>query len=105
MLQRAYSLVTIKGFDPETRAFTGIATSPTPDRMGDVIEADGIEFKNPLPLLLYHDNKKPVGETRFGKRTPDGIPFDALISKLDRETGAVRERLDEAVDSLRAQPP
>lgn len=104
MLNRAYSLVTVKGFDPERRTFSGIATSPVPDRVGDTIDSKGIKYKNPLPLLLYHDSKRPVGETRFSKATADGTPFDAVISSIDRP-GIVKDRLDEAVDSLNAKPP
>jgi HK97 family phage major capsid protein len=104
VLQRAYSLVTVKGFDPERRTFGGTATSPVPDRLGDTIASDGIAFKNPLPLLLYHDNKKPVGEAKFGRPGKDGTPFDAVISSIDRP-GVVADRLQEAVDSLSAKPP
>jgi HK97 family phage major capsid protein len=104
-LNRAYSLITVKDFDPVKRTFAGIATSPVPDRIGDVIERDGIQYKNPLPLLLYHNATKPVGEARFGKSSDDGVPYDARISTIDRESGVVKERLDEAVDSLAAKPP
>lgn len=105
MLTRAYSLVTVKDFDPTARTFTGIATSPVADRVGDVIESKGVTYRNPLPLLLYHDNEKPVGEATFARAGADGTPFKALISHLDRERGVVRERLDEAIDSLSARPP
>lgn len=104
VIHRAYSFVTVKGFDLETRAFSGIATSPVPDRLGDSIASNGVKYKSPLPLLLYHDSKKPVGETRFGKATADGTPFNAVISTIDRP-GIVKDRLDEAVDSLTAKPP
>jgi HK97 family phage major capsid protein len=104
MLQKAYSLVQVKGFDPKLRTFSGIATSPVADRVGDTIESAGIKYKNPLPLLLYHDSKKPVGEAKFAKYTADGTPFTALISSIDRP-GIVKDRLDEAVDSLSANPP
>lgn len=104
VVHRAFSLVDIKAFDAQKRTFSGIATSPKPDRVGDVIEADGVTFTNPLPLLLYHDNRKPVGETVFGRPNSKGIPFDALISSIDRP-GAVKDRLDEAIDSLSAKPP
>lgn len=103
-LHRAYSLLTVKGFDPQKRTFAGIATSPVPDRLGDSIASDGIKYKNPLPLLLYHNSQKPVGEARFSKPTPDGTPFNARISSIDRP-GIVKDRLDEAVDSLSADPP
>lgn len=104
VLHRAYSLVSVKGFDPQTRMFAGIATSPVADRMGDTIASDGVQFKNPLPLLLYHDSHKPVGEARFSSYRQDGTPFTAQISSIDRD-GVVKQRLDEAVDSLNAKPP
>lgn len=103
-MRKAYSLVTVKGFDPETRTFSGIATSPVADRVGDTIASEGIIYKNPAPLLLYHDSKKPVGEVRFKRATGDGTPFDALIASIDRP-GVVKDRLDEACDSLSAKPP
>jgi len=105
-MQRAFSLVTFtKALDDAAgRTFSGIATSPETDRVGDVIEPAGVKFKNPLPLLLYHDSKRPVGETRFGKSTKDGVPFEAIISQIDRP-GAVKDRIDEALDSLHAKPP
>lgn len=105
MLNKAYSVVDIKAFDPATRTFAGIATSPVPDRVHDVIETAGVTYKNPLPLLLYHDSKKPVGEARFSRSKDGATPFTALISSIDRESGIVKERLDEAVDSLAAKPP
>jgi len=104
VLEKAYSLVTVKGFDPQKRTFSGIATSPVADRVGDTIDSKGIRYKNPLPLLLYHDSKKPVGEAKFSKFTADGTPFDARISSIDRP-GIVKDRLDEAIDSLSADPP
>jgi HK97 family phage major capsid protein len=105
MLNRAYARLDVKEFDPVKRTFSGTATSPVPDRMGDVIESDGLKFAPVLPLLLYHDHKRPVGEVRFGKPTKTGTPFSAVISSLEKETGVVRERLDEAFDSLAAKPP
>ncbi len=104
MLRRAYSLVTVKDYEPTGRTFSGIATSPVPDRIGDTIASDGISYKSPLPLLLFHDSRKPVGEARFKRAGSDGTPFDARISTIDRP-GVVADRLQEAEDSLRANPP
>ncbi len=104
-MHRAYSLLTVKDFNPDARTFTGIATSPTPDRMDDIIEPAGVRFKNPLPLLLYHDSRRPVGEARLAKPDADGaVAFKSIISSIDRP-GTVKDRLDEAMDSLRADPP
>ncbi len=78
MLNRAYSLITVKAIDDaESRVIRGMATSPEPDRMGDVIEPRGAKFKNPLPLLLQHDTTLPVGTAKFSKPTDDGIEFEA----------------------------
>jgi HK97 family phage major capsid protein len=105
-VHRAYSLIDVtKAFDPSTRTFHGIATSPVPDRVGDVIESDGLTFAKTLPLLLYHDHKKPVGEVSLGRPGKDGTPFAARISTVDKDSGVVAERLAEAVDSLSAKPP
>jgi HK97 family phage major capsid protein len=101
---RAYSVLDVKAFDSAQRTFRGIATSPRTDRMGDVIDPAGVTFARTLPLLLYHDSHKPVGEVRFGKATAQGIPFDARISQVDR-SGAVADRINEAIDSLTADPP
>jgi HK97 family phage major capsid protein len=105
LLNRAYSLIDVKEFDPVKRVFGGIATSPVPDRVGDVIESDGLTFAKNLPLLLYHDSKKPVGEATFGTPGKDGTPFTARISTVNKDSGIVAERLEEAVDSLSAKPP
>lgn len=106
MLQRAYSLIdhvkSASGSDG--RSFSGIATSIATDRMGDRIDPTGVKAAKTLPLLLYHDSKRPVGEVTFGKATPQGIPFSATISKIDR-SGTVQDRLNEALDSLQANPP
>jgi HK97 family phage major capsid protein len=103
-LQRAYSLVEVKGYDEAKRTFTGMATSPNPDRMGDTIDPYGAKFAKSMPLLMYHNSRLPVGEVRFGKATPDGIPFSAQISTVDR-AGVVQDRINEAIDSLMAKPP
>ncbi len=103
-MHRAYSLINVREFSADQRTFSGIATSPIPDRTDDIIEPLGVKFAPAIPLLLYHNSQKPVGEAKFGRPTTTGVPFDALISTIDRP-GAVKDRLDEALDSLRAKPP
>ena len=78
MLHRAYSLLEVKEFSPTGRTFSGIATTPTPDRVDDVVEPLGIEFKNPMPLHLFHDSRLPVGKVLFGKPSSTGVPFRVL---------------------------
>ncbi len=101
MLDRAYALLTVKALDAERRTITGIASTPEPDRMGDVIEPLGIRYKNPLPLLLHHDTHKPVGSVTFTAPTPEGLAFEATLPAVD-EPGALRDRIDEAWQSIKA---
>ena len=61
MLDRAYALLTVKAHDQARRTITGLASTPTPDRGGDIIEPLGATFATPLPLLLHHDRQRPVG--------------------------------------------
>jgi HK97 family phage major capsid protein/HK97 family phage prohead protease len=100
-IRKAYSLLRVKSVDSDTRVITGMATTPETDRTGDIIEPLGVQFKNPLPLLLYHDTKRPVGLTRFKKPTAAGIEFEATIPAID-EPGILKDRLDEAWQSVKA---
>jgi HK97 family phage major capsid protein/HK97 family phage prohead protease len=100
-LTRAYALLTIKAVDTHQRTIAGIASTPQPDRMGDVVEPLGITYKNPLPLLLYHDAKKPVGQVRFATPTADGLAFTASLPTVD-DPGPLRDRIEEAWQSLKA---
>ena len=100
-MDRAYALLSVKTFDEPRRTFTGMATTPTPDRVGDIFEPLGVSFKNPLPLLLHHDKTKPVGSVVFDPPTAAGIAFTATIPEV-QEPGAVKDRLDEAWHSVKA---
>src|SRR4026207_2494250 len=85
----------------DRRVSSGIATTPEPDRMGDIIDPLGVQFKNPLPLLLYHDTKRPVGWTTFKKPTKDGVEFSARFPTID-DPGPLRDRVEEAWQSVKA---
>lgn len=99
MLTRAYSVLRIKAADSSKRTITGTASTPTPDRLGDIVEPLGISFTNPVPLLLYHDAKKPVGTVRFFPPTEDGLEFEAALPEVE-EPGALRDRIEEAWQSI-----
>jgi len=98
---RAYSLIEIKSVSEDERVIRGIATTPSTDRMGDVIEPLGVKYKNPLPLLWQHKSDKPVGLTTFDAPTAKGIGFEARLAKVT-EPGALKDRIDEAWQSLKA---
>jgi len=99
-MERAYALLRTKAFDEDSRSFTGWATVPKTDRIGDTINPMGVLFTNPLPLLHQHDHRKPIGLVRFRKPTEKGIEFDAEIARID-EPPALKERLDVAWAEIR----
>jgi len=99
--QIAHSVLEVKNVNEETRVIRGIATTPSPDRMGDVVEPLGIQFKNPMPLLWQHRHDMPVGKVRFFPPTEDGIEFEAEILRFENPPG-LRARTDEAWESVKS---
>lgn len=99
-LQRAYSMIEVKSFDDDERVITGIATTPETDRMGDIVEPKGAEFKLPIPLLWQHNPSQPIGHVIAAKVTAAGIEIKAKFAKLE-EAGALKDRLDEAWQSVK----
>lgn len=93
--QRAYSLYEVKALDQEKRTFSGWATTPAVDRVGDIINPMGAKFKNPVPLLHQHYHDSPIGTVRFKTPTEKGIEFDAQIPFIEEE-GSLKDRLDTA---------
>ena len=98
-MDRVFSL-DIKSLDPDRRTFAGIASTPALDRQGHILDPAGITFTNPVPLLLHHDQKQPVGWVTL-RAAADGIYFDAVVSSHD-EGGRLKDRLDEAWHSVKA---
>lgn len=75
-LLRAYSVLTIKSIDDEQRVFEGIATTPATDRMDDIVEPMGAQYKLPIPMLWQHGYgsiQDPVGQIFYAKPTEQGI--------------------------------
>ena len=99
-MNRAYSILNIKSVDDDQRIITGIASTPTPDRMDDIVDPMGAKFKTPMPLLLYHDSKLPVGTVNLAKATKDGILFTATLPNV-KEPGIVQDRVNEAWHALK----
>ena len=99
-IERAYTFIHVKSFTGSGRQFSGMATTPQPDRIGDIIEPLGCAFANPMPLLLLHDHASPVGTVRFGTPTHDGVPFDAEIPDV-HEPGLVKDLTDKAAHMVK----
>lgn len=102
MQDRAYSVLEIRAVSDDERLIEGIATTPSTDRMGDVIEPLGARFAAELPLLWQHDHASPVGHVKFGKPTAKGIPFTANIVKIAEE-GELKALVDKAWQSVKAR--
>jgi HK97 family phage prohead protease len=108
MLNRAYSLLTVKAVDEDARIITGMATTPTPDRVDDVIEPEGAQFKLPLPLLFQHDSRQPIGHVTAAKVSKAGIEIVAKIAKgvtaeIDRAWALIKAGLVQGL-SIGFQP-
>lgn len=94
----AYSLITVKSIDEDKREITGIATTPTPDRDGDIVVPEGAKFVTPLPLLWQHRHDQPVGHVTSAKVTKNGIEFKAVFA-----AEGLLARIDEAWKLVKAQ--
>ena len=101
MLNRAYSLLSIRKADDETRTIIGMATTPTPDRLEDVVVPEGAQFTLPMPLLFQHDSRQPIGHVTNAKVSKSGIEIVAKIARM-AEPGRLKDRLDEAWQSIKA---
>ena len=99
-MDRAYALLNVKSVDAERRMFAGIASTPELDRQGDSVDPAGVTFRNPLPLLLHHNQQAPVGTVTL-TATPKGILFEARIPEV-HEPGRLKDRVDEAWHSIKA---
>ncbi len=101
-MKKLYSIFEIKGVNEADgkRTFTGIASTPTTDRMDDIVEPLGAEFKLPIPLLWQHDHRDPVGWITKAKPTKDGIYIEGEVADIP-EDGKLKERLLEAWQMLK----
>jgi HK97 family phage prohead protease len=101
-MNRAIAFLEIKSLteDPNFYFLEGIATTPTPDKMNDVVEPMGAKFSIPMPLLWQHNADLPVGEVYEANATPAGITFKGRMPKV-KESGALRDRLEEAAQSVK----
>lgn len=101
MLDRAYARLEVKAADDDQRIIVGTATTPTPDRVGDIVEPLGVKYRNPLPLLWHHHSDLPVGTVKFDKPTKDGINFTATMPKI-ADPGPLKDRVDTAWGEVKA---
>lgn len=101
-LNRAYSTLEIKAVDGDgqKRTFSGIASTPTPDRVGDIVEPKGAQFKLPIPLLWQHDHRQPIGWVTSATVTAKGIEISGEVADIPEE-GNLKARIDEAWQAIK----
>lgn len=99
-LNKAYSILSIKSVKDDERVIEGIASTPTPDRMGDIVEPLGAKYQLPMPLLWQHNHDEPVGHVEFAKPNKDGIPFKARVFKSETD-GTTKALLDKAWENVK----
>ena len=80
-MDKIFSQFEIKSFNESEGMFVGIATTPAPDRVKDVVEPQGAVFTLPLPLLAYHNHEKPIGTVEQATITKDGIEVVCRVLK------------------------
>ncbi len=95
--QIAYSTLEIKEMVDAggKRTFKGVATTPTADKVGDIVDPKGAQFKLPIPLCWMHNSSDPVGWVTSAKVTAAGIEIEGEFAKLD-EPASLKDRLDTA---------
>ena len=100
MLNRAYSLLEIKQVDEDARIITGWATTPTADRLNDVVEPMGAQFKLPMPLLWQHTQRR-ADRPRHACQGHQGRHRDHCQDRQGRDR---RDRPRLVADQGRARP-
>lgn len=101
-MPRAYSVLEVKAIDEEKRQLTGIATTPATDRVDDIVEPKGAQFKLPIPFLWQHNHDEPIGHVTAAKVTSAGIEVTVDLVQIEEE-GKLKDRLDEAWQSIKSK--
>jgi hypothetical protein len=77
-LDRACTIMTVKAVDEDKRIITGIASTPSPDRDGDIMDPDGAKFGSENPFLWQHDRTQPIGNCS-AKKVKEGLQITAQL--------------------------
>lgn len=100
-VKRVYSTMVVKAVDEDKREITGIASTPGTDRMGDIVEPKGADFKLPLAFLWQHDHSQPIGQVVSAKVTDAGIEIVARLANIAAPS-QLAARLEEAWQSIKS---
>ncbi len=102
-MNKCFSVIEVKAADSESWTFTGVASTPSPDRMKDTVSPDGARYKLPIPLLWQHDHGSPIGHVNTATVTGEGIEIKAAITQpADGMPPGLTGRLQEAWSSIKS---
>jgi HK97 family phage major capsid protein/HK97 family phage prohead protease len=100
-MDRAYVTLKVKAVEENgKRIIRGVASTPNPDRMNDVVVPEGAEFSLPIPLLWQHNHDQPIGNVTTAQVTKNGITMEAEIASTD-EPGTLKDFLDNCWQQLK----
>lgn len=103
-LMKAHSILNVQSMKTIVREgkeygiIEGMATTPTPDRLGDIIEPKGAKFELPLPMLWQHSSWDPIGLWTEADVRDDGIEVLGEMP-LFAQSKKLKERIEEAWES------
>lgn len=102
MNNRIYSTLEIKSVDLKKRTVTGIASTPSTDLAGDIVEPEGAVYNLPIPFLWQHKHSEPVGWVVAVKIRNKKIEVVIEVAEIEEE-GKLKDRVDEAWQSLKSK--
>lgn len=86
--------IVIKGFDEEQRRIYGVASTPSLDRQGDILNPNGVKYNLPIPLLWNHNSNNVVGQVVDAKATTEGIEFEAQFAKIGDDAPELQDEIN-----------
>jgi HK97 family phage prohead protease len=101
---RAYSTLELKDVSSSAsgkRVFSGIASTPSLDWDGDIVEPKGASFRLPIPFLWQHDAKDPIGWINEATVQDKGILIKGEVAMVDGDS-PLAARLSNAWDYISA---
>ncbi|RCW73819.1 HK97 family phage prohead protease [Pseudorhodoferax soli] len=91
----------LKGVREDLRQITGIATTGSMDRHGEILDIASARFRPEVPLIWQHQQSMPaIGRAQLFK-DGDAIRFVANFAKLT-EPGLLKERADLAWQAVKS---
>lgn len=97
----AHALLDTKSLSDEKRIISGVASTPKPDRVNDIMVPEGVKYSLPMPLLFHHDRHAPVGQVLKVSKSSTAISFEAKLPIIGEE-GKLKDRVDEAWQSIKS---